>query len=54
MPAAQISTAKPLGSFTLPMGISEAGVSVLRPASGASFESAISGGLPWCQAGACA
>src|SRR5512147_1910008 len=51
MPVAQISALKPLGSLSLLIGISDAGVSVMRPASGASFESAIAGGLPCCQAG---
>jgi hypothetical protein len=51
MPLAQISTANPLGSFSLVIGISEAGVSVMRPASGASFESAMLAGWPCFQAG---
>jgi hypothetical protein len=42
---------KPAGTLSLLTGISLAGVSVILPGCGASFESAIAGGLPWCHAG---
>jgi hypothetical protein len=38
MPVAQISALKPGGSLKLAIGISLAGVAVIRPACGASFE----------------
>ncbi len=50
-PVAQISALKPFGNFSLAIGISLAGVSVILPGTGASFESACAGVLPWCQAG---
>src|SRR5687767_3423879 len=50
-PVAQISALKPAGSFSLLIGISLAGVSVILPGCGASLDSACAGGLPWCQAG---
>jgi hypothetical protein len=42
---------KPFGSLSFSIGISLAGVSVILPGCGASFDSACAGGLPWCQAG---
>src|SRR5262245_53618117 len=50
-PLAQTSALKPAGSLSLLIGISPAGVSVILPACGASFDSAMAGGLPWCHAG---
>jgi hypothetical protein len=51
MPVAKISALKPAGSFILSSGISGASVTVIFPASGASFESAIDVGMPCFQAG---
>src|ERR1700741_3231650 len=50
-PLAHNSALKPFGSLSLLSGISLAGVSVILPACGASFDSAIFGPLPWCHAG---
>src|SRR5687767_12208742 len=50
-PLAHSSTLKPAGTLSLSTGISPAGVSVILPACGASLDSAIAAGLPWCQAG---
>src|SRR5688572_30726747 len=50
-PLAQISTLNPAGTLSLLTGISLAGVSVILPGCGASFDSLIAGGLPWCQMG---
>src|SRR5574343_963575 len=53
VPVDQISTLKPGGSLSLFSGISEAGVTVFLPATGASRESAMLAGRPCCQAGGC-
>ena len=45
-PLAQSSTLKPAGTLSFLTGISLAGVSVIFPACGASFEAACAGGLP--------
>src|SRR6185369_13385170 len=50
-PVAQISALKPLGSFSLSIGISLAGVSVFLPGFGASFESFRFSGWPCFQIG---
>ena len=52
MPVAQTSILKPGGNFNLSIGISLAGVTVILPAIGASFELAISGPMPCFHAGA--
>jgi hypothetical protein len=49
---AQTSILKPGGNFNLSIGISLAGVTVILPAIGASFELAMSGPMPCFHAGA--
>jgi hypothetical protein len=49
---AQTSILKPGGNFNLSIGISPAGVTVILPAIGASFEVAMSGPMPCFHAGA--
>ncbi len=51
MPLAQSSTLKPFGTLSFETGISLAGVSVILPGCGASFESAMLAGMPCFQAG---
>jgi hypothetical protein len=52
MPVAQTSILKPGGNFSLSMGISLTGVTVILPGNGANFELAISGPIPCFHAGA--
>jgi hypothetical protein len=52
MPVAQTSILKPGGNFSLSIGISLTGVTVIFPGKGANLELAISGPIPCFHAGA--
>ena len=51
MPLAQISALKPVGSLKLDTGMSAAGVTVMRPATGARVDVAIAPLRPWAHIG---